>query len=788
VIDRKYIFFRISGGKYPETCYLALVQSKSGKELFRVTGHQSEYFRGEYRDVSSESGSEVFIRVVDKDKGGWLRGHANIDLDHVVLTDHRPDELVAVQFEGRETTVRESSITTVFTGKRWNVERTIVSGHVPGMLHVTVKAVEKDTKQPIVSIEDRLSISLPARGEKDPEGPFDLLWSQNLKYAKEDVVAHWCFKSPALIAQQGLVWVAIVPDLRGMTKSDIEQLPPALDLEAVGPEGAWLGCGIIPSEPRYHSGFVRTSYGKRLTSPKYSYWIITGESPRYEAFRAVTSFLWKEFGEKEFVNSPDLQRNAVRKELCLFDDWRKDTWHTYATKQYAEFELDGTKCGILTGAFSLLIQFDSWFQSLRTAYGWYSYGKRMGDNDIMSKAERHVTTALKAPGKDGFTSTIYNIYNKKWESDGAGFQDSYHTFCNSWTAYWLLQWIKDYATARKDEVMPRVRSYAEALLKIQLKNGCIPSWIRFDGSMREELGAFNAETAGSSLFLAEFYSVTNEEKYLEAAKKGMDFVVKEVFPRRRWFDFETYKSCSFKPFDFYDPVTAQFPQNNMSTMQAAMASARLHDLTGEERYRELALRLADDVAITQQVWNHPCFTPKLVGGMTTQNSDTEWSDARQCYAAIIFLKAYDLSGKLEYLQRAVAAARSTFAVAPWENWAHTGYPDVPGALTGIHWGTGSAMATVEMMCERLGDAYVNVSRKHGVGFNACTIENLKIDGGNISFWIVGVREWKGKKGVVRFEGMEAGKKYSLNVNGINMGQFEGSALGRDGLSLTIATQ
>lgn len=93
------------------------------------------------------------------------------------------------------------------------------------------------------------------------------------------------------------------------------------------------------------------------------------------------------------------------------------------------------------------------------------------------------------------------------------------------------------------------------------------------------------------------------------------------------------------------------------------------------------------------------------GGTTTQNTDAEWSDARQCYLATLLLDYYNTTGRVDYLERSVAAARAGFAVAPWENWAHTGYVNEPGALTGFHWGTGSQMASVEMMAGSLGDAF-----------------------------------------------------------------------------------
>ena len=37
------------------------------------------------------------------------------------------------------------------------------------------------------------------------------------------------------------------------------------------------------------------------------------------------------------------------------------------------------------------------------------------------------------------------------------------------------------------------------------------------------------------------------------------------------------------------------------------------------------------------MWSHPLLSPKLLGGMTTQNTDAEWSDNRQSYLALTLL-------------------------------------------------------------------------------------------------------------------------------------------------------
>ena len=69
-----------------------------------------------------------------------------------------------------------------------------------------------------------------------------------------------------------------------------------------------------------------------------------------------------------------------------------------------------------------------------------------------------------------------------------------------------------------------------------------------------------------------------------------------------------------KPFDFYDRWTAQYPQNNLSTMQAAMAYLKLYHLTKNPTYPETGREAVDYLLLTQQVWNHPLLSPRLVGG------------------------------------------------------------------------------------------------------------------------------------------------------------------------------
>lgn len=146
-------------------------------------------------------------------------------------------------------------------------------------------------------------------------------------------------------------------------------------------------------------------------------------------------------------------------------------------------------------------------------------------------------------------------------------------------------------------------------------------------------------------------------------------------------------------------------------IQAAFAELRLFELTGNASRFAWGERILGRLSLTQTVWSHVDLTPVLSGGFTTQNTDTEWSDNRQQLCAVLYLQYYFASSPRnpEYLERAVAALRSTFAIAPYENWAHTGgsQGDVHGALSSAaHWGECSAAASVLFTRQQLGDLYI----------------------------------------------------------------------------------
>jgi hypothetical protein len=180
-----------------------------------------------------------------------------------------------------------------------------------------------------------------------------------------------------------------------------------------------------------------------------------------------------------------------------------------------------------------------------------------------------------------------------------------------------------------------------------------------------------------ALFLLQLYKQDGQQQYLDAAEMGLSFIEKSVIPSREWYDYETFWSCAPKSTPF-DEITGQNHANNLALSQTVAAFLLAWQVTGDSHYLSTGEALLDYLLLYQQCWTHPLIgglesKTALLGGFTTQNSDAEWSDARQSQIGNILLDYYRATGKIEYLERGITALRAQFPISPYENVAHTGY-------------------------------------------------------------------------------------------------------------------
>jgi hypothetical protein len=581
--------------------------------------------------------------------------------------------------------------------------------------------------------------------------PLDFVFTPQLRPEKEQVIADHVFRSPALMMQKGEDFAALVPVLSNVDGKK-RAIRTVADLEVESVDRPFFSIELqnwIP-EPyalrNTHVFYVAPdSLGVMLkdTTVSLKYLLfLRSDAPEKEGFREVVRYHWATSGS-EYI------QRAVGPQSEPFSGYIQKAWYQFLPQVALDTQYEGHRVTLLRQsrlAWSNKLHkaadndswFNVWFNALRTAYGMHVYGKRVDDKRLMRQAENVLNLALLAPQKDGIAPTIFYIDSAggHWVADHAwggidGGRDL-PMFHNAWTCYWLLQWV-DLVPERKAEILRFTGAFAGFLLSHQQASGVIPSW--YDPKTLAPVEVFrdeNAETAGAALFLAEYYARTNKERYLAAAEQAMRYVFASIVPQRKWFDFETYFSCSRKSIGFYDTYTQQNPQNTLSIHQAAEACYELYKLTGKQQYRERGLEIMDYLCLYQQVWSPLWLSCELFGGFGVQNTDAEWSDSRQGYFAVTLMNYYELTGEKEYFERGVAALRAMFSLfeSPTsprtaENYGHSGF-DRPAGVTGLHWGTGSSVVSIHLITDRYGDAYVDGTGGWGVGIDGCRIPSVKV--------------------------------------------------------------
>ncbi len=255
----------------------------------------------------------------------------------------------------------------------------------------------------------------------------------------------------------------------------------------------------------------------------------------------------------------------------------------------------------------------------------------------------------------------------------------------------------------------------------------------------------SASTACPMMFLSMLAQIDGDEEALTAAKKMADFMERHVLPEHKWYDYETFFSCSKQRKNPRDPRSLVLPQNSMSKCWATEGMRILYEITGEERYRDLLLRCLGDLLWHQQIWDAPYLSINTFGGFGAMNTDAEWNDARQGMIAPVLMDSYLSTGDPDHFERGVAALRSCYTtmlhpalkeVAPgnlvhyresdrgaiYENYAHLGFDRVIAGYLEPDWGAGTAAFATAHAAKFYGDVFVDLDNSHAFGVNGCQVK------------------------------------------------------------------
>jgi hypothetical protein len=379
-----------------------------------------------------------------------------------------------------------------------------------------------------------------------------------------------------------------------------------------------------------------------------------------------------------------------------------------------------------------------------------------------------------------------------WTMRSCDSMNGFDTGAMGVSAWWLMYWNDTFGN--DTETTEKVVAYANFLVESMLLNGAVPTYFFSDFKPSAPLKE-SSTTAISGAVLAKVAKITGDAKLKEAALKAGKFVDEQIMPKLKFYDFETFYSCSSKAYHWVDPVTGILPQNSLSTQWAADQFLALYRLTGDEYWLkrgELALGI---LSFYHQCWAPPHYNVYLYGGFCSLNTDSEWNDGRQARFVPTYADYYEATGKTEYLERAIAATRASFALmdtpenhandiymncfpepngpskgyAP-ENVFHGGPTNSVGSWSGFTWSGGGGMGASAYLERNYGSVWVDGTSKTATPIDGATAVVTLWDGTTINLTVGNALAnlkspyTKSRDITVKFGKMPEGT-YTITING-----------------------
>jgi hypothetical protein len=631
----------------------------------------------------------------------------------------------------------------------------------------------------------RLTFDLPAEAAQDdwqvkitPAFQPSFHWSPHLTPADKHIVDQHAFRSPALVANSDDKGLTVVPDLDIMSRGT----PVRWYMDMDAPRNTLvLGMSDYGFDVVDRLLFVRKPgavYASGEVEFGFYLFVTDDEGDLQNPWRRPLAFLWKNWGRALFESGQplkgDLGPYVEHTYNWAFNTWKDSIWQ--------EFELNGKKVGapvfivnvtqspnypgVMSEREFRSVWNQAWFSSLRSASGLYRYGRRTKNMDLMEKALLTKELALAAPMKDGLFDTVIATEMEMVEIEGKQYKRSkgwetafwgnsnrnpvnrpvgersnrdcriapYHVLDMSWTALLMLRWHEE--LEKDTRLVDYARIYADRLLKLQDEEGFFPAWL--DKTSQRSIFVLDRspETSMSVTFLLKLAEITGNEAYRESGLKAMDAVAREIVPAGRWEDFETYWSSS--PYGAGPLVGKKVARNNMhkqcnfSMFWTTEALYEAYQVTKDRKYLQWGQRVLDEMLMTQASWQPPYMYVNVLGGFGVMNCDGEWLDSRESLFAEIIVKYGQELNCTEYIQRGLAALRSSFVMMycpenpktklQWEkkhpffgpadygftmeNYAHGGRTSPEGAGMGVFtiydWGNGAASEAYNRMLDHFG--------------------------------------------------------------------------------------
>ncbi len=271
VLTKPFVRFLVAGGSKPST-RVEIVRQDTQAVVFQASGDETETLKPVVADLSAHVGKEVFVRLVDRESGGW--GHLNFD--DLTLWATRPPGASRPQ----------NAAPDVFAHEGLSPSDAAKAMTVPPGFTVTLFAGEPDVVQPIAfAIDDRGRLWVAEAYSYPIHVPADQARDRILIFEDKDGDGH--FDSRKVFAEKlnlvsglevghGGVWVGAAPNFLFIPDRDHDDQadgPPQVLLDGWGsqdthetlnsfnwgPDGWLYGC---------HGVFTHSKVGKPGTPDK----------------------------------------------------------------------------------------------------------------------------------------------------------------------------------------------------------------------------------------------------------------------------------------------------------------------------------------------------------------------------------------------------------------------------------------------------------------------------------------------------------------------------------------
>jgi hypothetical protein len=623
---------------------------------------------------------------------------------------------------------------------------------------------------------------LPQNPELWEEARNDFHWIPNIKSKSEHMASDHVFRSPVVIMMADSTGVAVIPDLDLIKQN--RPAPYYLDMRFIENESPQIEYGIAHYMTEAHQYYFKTGEPFLPCNNRIQfgcYLIVDHAIKKNQLLRKAVHFLWNKYGESYLSDHTPQTVPFSTYAHYGYDMALKELWVDGPVANTGGITLStylDTKTKKWRGrSFPNDLWFHSWFNNMRTAYGLYLWGNKLTRPEWKQKAMHVANLLLESPRKNGLFDVIYKSHDTSWQASGqGGGRNVYHLPDNAWTAYWLLRFTQDCQPVENADGF--LLDFTKGLLELQNRDGSFPTRVFTSALKADSILNGSASEALAIWFLAEMrlhnkISFNLQAKIDRAIQTGLDHMRHAVLPRQKFEDFELYFSCSWKPLNFYDPISEMYGQNTLSIQWCAEAFRTGYLLFNRSEDYQDALYCADLLCLYQQVWNPYYLSFHAFGGFGVMNTDAEWNDARQAQFSETLANFYRFTGNIEYLQRAVAAAKASFTlmvmeenrqVAPRnyqgterqfeihgamaENYGHEGY-NIRSHQSGFHWGTGSALCTAAILQDQFGDLYLDPQLKHAIGINGVVIKNVAYDQATLSLSVDTMSNDQGYSGKIK---------------------------------------